>query len=95
MELATFVDRLRSGASPKFPQNANSLEFAQSLDSQDKLSHLRNEFNIPTKASLKKKALDGSVPCKSSCPLTPNLTNPSLSTQHKWPPHQRPRGLSG
>lgn len=62
MELSSFVDRLRNGSPAKFPENANSLEFAQSLDSQDKLSHLRDEFIIPTKASLKKKALDGSTP---------------------------------
>ncbi|KAM0549469.1 hypothetical protein ACHAPJ_009455 [Fusarium lateritium] len=62
MELSAFVDRLRSGASPKFPHDANSLEFARHLDSQDKLSHLRDEFVLPTKKSLKKQALDGSIP---------------------------------
>ncbi|KAK6700897.1 Kynureninase 1 [Fusarium graminearum] len=62
MELSSFVERLRSGAPPKFPSNANSLDFARNLDSQDKLSHLRDEFILPTKKSLKKKALDGSIP---------------------------------
>lgn len=62
MELQTFVDRLRSGEAPKFPHDANTLDFAQKLDSQDSLRHLRDEFVIPTKASLKKKALDGRVP---------------------------------
>ncbi|RKL00443.1 Kynureninase 1 [Fusarium oxysporum] len=61
MELSGFVERLRSGAAAKFPSDANSLDFARHLDSQDKLSHLRDEFVLPTKKSLKKKALDGSL----------------------------------
>lgn len=61
MELSALVQRLRSGASPKFPTEANSLDFARNLDSQDELSHLREEFVLPTKKSLKKKALDGSI----------------------------------
>ncbi|RSL93304.1 Kynureninase 1 [Fusarium oligoseptatum] len=75
MELSGFVDRLRSGASPKFPQDANSLEFARHLDSQDKLSHLRDEFVIPTKRSLKKKALDGSIPSHGASSNGTNGTN--------------------
>ncbi|QPG95129.1 Kynureninase 1 [Epichloe festucae Fl1] len=62
MDFSAFVDRLRSGASPDFPADANTLAFAQKLDSQDQLRHLRDEFVLPTKASLKKKALDGSLP---------------------------------
>ncbi|KAG5951741.1 Kynureninase 1 [Claviceps sorghi] len=62
MDLTAFVHRLRSGDDPKFPGDANTLEFAQRLDSQDQLKHLRDEFVLPTKASLKKKALDGSFP---------------------------------
>lgn len=62
MDLSTYVDRLRSGSAVKFAPDANSLAFAQKLDSQDKLSHLRDEFVLPTKASLKKKALDGTIP---------------------------------
>ena len=64
MDFSNFVERLRSGAAPKFPQDANSLAFAQKLDSQDALSHLRDEFILPTKGSLKKRALDGSIPGK-------------------------------
>lgn len=64
MDLPAYVERLRSGAPPKFPADANSLQFAQKLDSQDSLRHLRDEFILPTKASLKKKALDGSIPGK-------------------------------
>ncbi|KAG9254790.1 putative kynureninase [Emericellopsis atlantica] len=62
MSLDQFVDRLRNGEPAKFPSTANTLAWAQSLDEQDKLSHLRDEFIIPTKASLKKKSLDGRIP---------------------------------
>ncbi|TFB01969.1 hypothetical protein CCMA1212_005745 [Trichoderma ghanense] len=62
MSLKAFVERLRSGAPPEFPHDANSLRFAQSLDSQDSLRHLRDDFILPTKASLKKRALDGTIP---------------------------------
>ncbi|KAL6856539.1 pyridoxal phosphate-dependent transferase [Trichoderma novae-zelandiae] len=62
MSLKTFVERLRSGAPPQFPQDANSLQFARALDSQDSLRHLRDDFILPTKASLKKRALDGAIP---------------------------------
>lgn len=67
MDLSSFVDRLRAGEPPEFPADANSLEFAQKLDSQDKISHLRDEFIIPTKASLKKTSLDGSIPGTLPC----------------------------
>ncbi|KAL7823181.1 kynureninase [Trichoderma gracile] len=62
MSLKAFVERLRSGAPPEFPQDANSLQFAQSLDSQDSIRHLRDDFILPTKASLRKRALDGTIP---------------------------------
>ncbi|KAH0495130.1 hypothetical protein TgHK011_008697 [Trichoderma gracile] len=62
MSLKALVERLRSGAPPEFPQDANSLQFAQSLDSQDSIRHLRDDFILPTKASLRKRALDGTIP---------------------------------
>lgn len=63
MDLSAFVGRLRSGQSPGFPSDeANTLAFAQRLDAQDQLRHLRSEFVLPTKASLKKKALNGILP---------------------------------
>lgn len=65
MDFSTFVDRLRSSEPAKFPSDANSIAFAKKLDSQDKLRHLRDEFIIPTKASLKKRALNGKIPGKS------------------------------
>ncbi|POR33300.1 Kynureninase, partial [Tolypocladium paradoxum] len=64
MDLAACVDRLRSGAAPEFPADADSLAFAQQLDLQDKLRHLRDEFVLPSKASLKKRALDGRLPAQ-------------------------------
>jgi kynureninase len=63
MDLPAYVERLRGGAAAKFPADANSLGFAQRLDSQDKLSHLRYDFILPTKSSIKKNALDGTLPC--------------------------------
>jgi len=38
-------------------QNVHSREYAVSLDAQDSLRHLRNEFLIPTKAQLEAKSL--------------------------------------
>ncbi|KAK4176783.1 putative kynureninase [Triangularia setosa] len=52
----------RSGQKPTFPAEAKTLEYAQSLDQQDKLGHLRKEFNLPTRNSLKKNALNGVTP---------------------------------
>ncbi|OAQ62891.1 kynureninase [Pochonia chlamydosporia 170] len=71
MDLSSFVQRLRNGAAPKFPADANTLAFAQKLDAEDSLKHLRDEFVLPTKGSLKKKALNGSIPGQS----TQNGTN--------------------
>jgi kynureninase len=65
MDLTSFVERLRNGTPPKFPADANTLAFAQKLDSEDQLRHLRDEFVLPTRGSLKKKALDGSIPGES------------------------------
>ncbi|PNY26906.1 Kynureninase [Tolypocladium capitatum] len=62
MDLSACVDRLRSGAAHEFPADASSVAFARHMDSQDKLRHLRDEFVLPSKASLKKRALDGTMP---------------------------------
>lgn len=84
MELSTFVQRLRNGEAPKFPHDANSLAFAQGLDAQDKLSHLRDEFILPTKSSLKKKALDGSIPGEAKHNGTNGVSNGTNGTNgHK------------
>lgn len=62
MDLAASAQRLRSGEGLEFPEGSSTLGFARSLDSKDQLRHLRDEFVLPTKASLKKKGLDGSFP---------------------------------
>lgn len=53
---------LLNGESARFPTNASSLQFARTMDKQDDLGYLRDEFILPTKASLKKLELDGSIP---------------------------------
>lgn len=63
-DFASKVKVLREGQKPEFPSNANTLQYAQSLDAQDELRHFRDEFIIPTRGSLKKKALDGTIPGK-------------------------------
>lgn len=57
MSLDTFATALLEGKSANFPPEANSLEFAKSLDAQDNLRHIREQFNIPTKGSLRRKTL--------------------------------------
>ncbi|KAI6901195.1 hypothetical protein D0869_02403 [Hortaea werneckii] len=62
MDLSTMSKRLRGGQYPEYPADANSLEYACRLDSQDSLRHLRQQFILPSKKSLKKKALNGAIP---------------------------------
>ena len=40
-----------------FPAEASTKQYAQRLDSQDPLRSFRDEFIVPTKASLKSKSL--------------------------------------
>jgi kynureninase len=58
VEYQAYIKTLRAGQKPEFPAHAKSIEYARELDAQDKLSYLRDDFNIPTKGSLRKKALD-------------------------------------
>lgn len=76
MDFDACVQRLRSGAAVKFPPDANSVAFAQHMDGQDKLRHLRDEFVLPTKASLKKKSLDGKLPREYTHVARPKATAP-------------------
>lgn len=62
MSSSALLSQIRSAGAAKFPSNANSVEFAQELDAQDSLRHLRDEFTLPTRKSLKKKVLDGTLP---------------------------------
>lgn len=40
-----------------FPADANTEDYARQLDSQDPLAKYRDDFIVPTKASLKNKSL--------------------------------------
>ncbi|KAL2759899.1 hypothetical protein ACRALDRAFT_1038939 [Sodiomyces alcalophilus JCM 7366] len=62
MDTTNFVNQLRSGARAKFPAHASSLDYARKLDQQDPLRHLRDEFILPTKGSLRKRHLNGILP---------------------------------
>lgn len=66
MSSSALLEQIRSAGRAKFPSNANTTEFAKELDAQDSLRHLRDEFTLPTRKSLKKKALDGTLPGKSA-----------------------------
>lgn len=61
-ELQSFIKAFRAGQKLEFPSDSKSIEYARQLDSQDKLSSLRENFIIPTKASVRKKTLDGRLP---------------------------------
>lgn len=67
--------RLRTGDYPDYPSNANSIDYARTLDSQDKLGHLRKQFIIPSKKSSKKKVLDGTLPKDHSAYAASNGVN--------------------
>ncbi|KAK1764463.1 pyridoxal phosphate-dependent transferase [Phialemonium atrogriseum] len=77
MDFASQVKRLRAGLAPEFPAHADGLEYAQTLDAQDELGHLRDEFILPTKGSLKKTALDGVLPGADVHPTLLNGTHTS------------------
>ena len=58
MDATNAVNLLRRGEKPEWPANADSLDFAQSLDSHnDILKTFRKEFVVPTRAQLKRKTL--------------------------------------
>ncbi|KAK3334176.1 kynureninase 2 [Cercophora scortea] len=61
-EFTTKLKTLLAGETPVFPSEATTLEYAQTLDAQDELRHLRDQFIIPTRRFIKKKALDGTIP---------------------------------
>jgi hypothetical protein len=57
MDMNHFANHLRQGKKPGFPLDAKTLEFARDLDRQDELAGFRDQFIIPTKASLRRKSL--------------------------------------
>jgi kynureninase len=81
-EYRSFIKTLRAGDKPEFPADAGSIDYARQLDAQDKLSSFRDKFNIPTRGSLKKKALSGSVACRHPFPLSKNAMLISSSKAH-------------
>ncbi|KAK4236847.1 kynureninase 1 [Achaetomium macrosporum] len=61
-EYQSFIKALRAGKKPEFSPDSKSIDYARKLDAQDKLRALRNNFNIPSRRSLRTRALDGSTP---------------------------------
>ena len=74
-----------------FPENADTEDYARSLDAQDPLRHLREKYIIPTKASLKRKSLgstttaspseEGVYFCGNSLGLQPKCTAQYIQAQ--------------
>jgi len=58
MDVTNAIQQLRQGQKPEWPSNADSLDFANSLDNNDQIpkSH-RSDFIVPTKAQLNRKTL--------------------------------------
>jgi len=60
---------------PSFPAEANTLEFAKSLDAKDHLRSFREKFFIPSKTNIKSKTLSKPgqfVTLRSTASLTQN-----------------------
>lgn len=58
MDTQAAITQLRQGKKPDWPSNADTLDFAHSLDNDENLPQtLRHEFVVPTKAQLKRKTL--------------------------------------
>jgi len=74
MDFDTILERIQAGQDPKWPSNADTVDFAKALDAQDPLGHLRDEFVFPTTASLTAKALKGGQTAEGK--LSPLLLSP-------------------
>ncbi|KAM0272832.1 hypothetical protein ACHAQH_008568 [Verticillium albo-atrum] len=85
MDFSSYVEHLRSGGRAKFPANANSADYARQLDSQDELRHFRDEFILPTKGSLKKKAINGTLPNGDKLAVNGQANGHSTSTSDDTP----------
>jgi kynureninase len=59
MDVSSAIKSIRQGQSPVFPPEAKNHQFAEELDAQDALRHLREQFILPTSRSLNKKSLSG------------------------------------
>ncbi|KXJ93677.1 pyridoxal phosphate-dependent transferase [Microdochium bolleyi] len=82
MDVASSVQTLRSGKQAQFPASATTLEFAQSLDAQDAIAHLRSEYIIPTRRSMKKTALDGTIPGQPSSQINGTASTNGTSSSN-------------
>ncbi|KAK4206894.1 pyridoxal phosphate-dependent transferase [Rhypophila decipiens] len=82
-ELISKTKLIRAGQTPKFPSEATTREYAETLDVQDKLAPLRHDFLIPTVSSLKKKALTGTKPQDEDSEPSIYLIGNSLGAQPK------------
>jgi len=60
LEYRVDIFKMSPSKSLPFKEDAGAftLDYAQSLDAEDPLRHLRDEFHIPTKADLKRKKLE-------------------------------------
>lgn len=84
MDFTTVVERIRSGQPAGFPERANDLTFAQELDALDPVQKLRNDYIYPTRDSLKKRALNGKLPCTDLVPVL-RCCLPSRSRSRRRP----------
>ncbi|KAH9861727.1 Kynureninase 2 [Plenodomus biglobosus] len=58
MDATNAIQQLRQGQKPEWPENADSLTFAQTLDNSTQIPKThRSDFIVPTKAQLKRKTL--------------------------------------
>ncbi|KAK3313651.1 kynureninase 2 [Apodospora peruviana] len=64
------VEMPRAGQAPAFPPDANTLSYAKTVDAQDSLRPLRDQFIIPSIGSLKQKTLNGIIPGSKKTPET-------------------------
>lgn len=80
-DLQVCAERLRRGAAPDFPPDAGELAFARRLDAQDVLRPLRAEFVLPSRASLRKRALDGTLPAQDDAQQAVYFVGNSLGAQ--------------
>lgn len=61
-EYDTLIKTLRAGQKPQFPADFDTIDYARRLDAADRIGSFRDKFIIPSRASLKKKRLDGRIP---------------------------------
>jgi kynureninase len=78
MDFYTMIENLSRGQSAKFPKNATTLDYARQLDNSKDLFNFRDQFRIPTKSSLKRKA----VSISKEDPVYQDVNHISNGTKH-------------